>query len=175
MGFHAVARLAAYARGMATRRVAHADCGTCRANRGDMPAPGGVIYEDRLWRLEHIVRPIPMAGWLILKPLRHIETVAGLTPSEARTLGPLVTRTAGALQRATGVKKVYVGLFAEAKDFAHIHIHLIPRPVRLAARLRGPLIFGLMRTERDRAPLREAERISDAVRRSLRSDHSASS
>ena len=160
---------------MPTRRVLHADCGTCRSNRGELPAPGGVIYEDRLWRLEHCLRPIPLAGWLVLKPLRHVESVARLTPAEARSMGPLIARTADALQRATGVKKVYVGLFAEAKAFPHIHIHLIPRPVRLSARLRGPLIFELMRTERDRAPLREAERIAGAVRRSLRSGHSASS
>jgi diadenosine tetraphosphate (Ap4A) HIT family hydrolase len=152
---------------MPDTRVAYATCGTCRANRGELPAPGGVIYEDRLWRLEHAMRPLPMAGWLILKPLRHVESIAGLRPAEAKTLGPLVTRTSKALQRASGVKKVYVGLFAEAKDFAHIHIHLIPRPVRLSPKLRGPLIFGLMRTARDRAPLAEAERISEAVRRSL--------
>ena len=113
------------------------------------------------------MRPLPMAGWLILKPLRHVESIADLTPAEARSLGPLVARTSKALQRATGAKKVYVGLFAEAKSFAHIHIHLIPRPVRLSPRLRGPLIFALMRTERDRASIAKAERISQAVRRAL--------
>jgi diadenosine tetraphosphate (Ap4A) HIT family hydrolase len=128
-----------------------------------------VIYEDALWRLEHVMRPLPMAGWLILKPLRHVESIAAVTPAEAASLGTLVMRTAKALERATGVKKVYVGLFAEATNFAHIHIHLIPRPARLAARLRGPLIFELLRSDRvrDRAPLAEAEKISDAVRRSL--------
>ena len=152
---------------MPAHRVPHPSCGTCRSNRGELAAPGGVIYEDRIWRLEHVMRPLPMAGWLILKPLRHVESVAGLTPAEAKTLGPLVTRTSKALQSATGAKKVYVGLFAEAKDFAHIHIHLIPRPVRLSPKLRGPLIFGLMRTARDRAPVAEAKRIAAAVRRSL--------
>ena len=29
------------------------ECGTCRANRGEFPTPGGVIYQDGLWRLEH--------------------------------------------------------------------------------------------------------------------------
>src|SRR2546428_9336935 len=74
---------------------------------------------------------------------------------------------AAALQRATGARKVYVGLFAEAKAFPHIHIHLIPRPRRLAARLRGPLIFALMRTDKDRAPLADAVRIAERTRRSL--------
>jgi hypothetical protein len=35
-------------------------CGTCRANRGEIPAPGGVIHQDALWRLEHIFEPIPI-------------------------------------------------------------------------------------------------------------------
>ena len=152
---------------MASRRIAHPDCGTCKANRGEIIAPGGVIYEDRWWRLEHCTRPIPMAGWLILKPVRHVESIAGLTAAEARTLGPLITRTANALERATRVKKVYVGLFAEAKNYAHIHIHLIPRPRKLPDRLRGTRIFELMRRTRDRAPLHDAERIAASVRRAL--------
>jgi diadenosine tetraphosphate (Ap4A) HIT family hydrolase len=152
---------------VATHAKTHADCGTCKGVRNELGAPGGVIYEDRLWHLDHIVRPLPMAGWLILKPKRHVESVAMLTEAEARALGPLIARTAAALERATKVKKVYVGLFGEAKLFAHVHIHLIPRPLDLSDDLRGPLIFGLMRTEGDRVPVSEAERISAAVRRSL--------
>src|SRR5438067_10442513 len=148
-------RTCGYARSVPAKR--HADCGTCRANRGELPAPGGVIYSDRLWQLEHMIRPIAMAGWLILKPKRHVESIAALTKGEARTLGPLVTQISRALERATGAKKVYIGLFAEARSFAHIHIHLIPRPRRLPARLRGPLIFELMRTDQERAPISEAE------------------
>ena len=145
-----------------------ASCGTCKGVRNELGAPGGVIYEDRLWHLDHIAPPIPMAGWLILKPKRHVESVAKLTPAEARTFGPLVTRAAAALERATGVKKVYVGLFGEAKDFPHVHVHLIPRPLDLSDDLRGPLIFGLMRTDVDRAPLKDAERIAARVRTALR-------
>ena len=152
---------------MATSAKARADCGTCKGVRNELGAPGGVIYEDRLWHLDHIVRPLPMAGWLILKPKRHVESVAKLTDAEARALGPLIARTAAALERATKVKKVYVGLFGEAKLFPHVHLHLIPRPVDLGDDLRGPLIFGLMRTDADRAPLSEALRICAAVRRSL--------
>ena len=152
---------------MARRAIASAECGTCKGVRNELGAPGGVIYEDRLWHLDHIIRPLPMAGWLILKPKRHVESVAKLTDGEARALGPLIARTAAALERATKVKKVYVGLFGEAKLFAHVHIHLIPRPQGLGDDLRGPLIFGLMRTEDDRAPVSEAVRISGAVRRAL--------
>ena len=153
---------------MATRRDVRGNCGTCKGVRGELGAPSGVIYEDRLWHLDHIAPPIPMAGWLVLKPKRHVESVAKLTPAEARAFGPLVARAAAALEKATGVKKVYVGLFGEAKDFPHIHAHLIPRPLDLSDDLRGPLIFALMRTETDRASLSDAERIAARVRTALR-------
>ena len=47
-----------------------ADCVGCQANRGEIVAPGGALYDDGLWRLEHTFEPFPMVGWLILKPLR---------------------------------------------------------------------------------------------------------
>src|SRR5438477_339126 len=85
-------RVSPYARRMSSR--AHPNCGTCKGARGELDAPGPVIYEDRLWFLAHMARPIAMAGWLVLAPRRHIESVAALTPAEARALGPLVTRAA---------------------------------------------------------------------------------
>src|SRR5947209_5697872 len=63
-------------------------CLTCRANRGEIVAPGGVIYEDALWRLEHSLEPIPMIGWLILKPLRHVEAFADFTPRRGGVVRP---------------------------------------------------------------------------------------
>lgn len=135
--------------------------------RNQLGAPGGVIYEDDLWHLDHIIRPIPMAGWLILKPKRHIESISAMSPEEARGFGEVASRAAAALEAATGVKKVYVGSFGEAQNFAHVHVHLIPRPLDLDDAHRGPLIFELMRTDADRAPISEAERIAEAVRRTM--------
>lgn len=135
--------------------------------RNQLGAPGGVIYEDDLWHLDHIIRPIPMAGWLILKPKRHIESISAMSPEEARGFGEVASRAAAALEAATGVKKVYVGSFGEAQSFAHVHVHLIPRPLDLDDAHRGPLIFELMRTDADRAPISEAERIAEAVRRTM--------
>src|SRR2546425_3949235 len=104
----------------------HRDCGTCRANRGELAAPGGVVYEDALWRAEHAIEPIPMVGWLVLKPLRHVEAFADLTPEEAAAFGPIAHRLTRAMTAVLGPVKVYVCLFAEAEHFTHIHVHLIP-------------------------------------------------
>jgi diadenosine tetraphosphate (Ap4A) HIT family hydrolase len=96
----------------------------CRANRGEVATPGGALYDDGLWRLEHALAPFPIVGWLILKPLRHVESLAELTPEEAAALGPLLRRITAALQAELTPARVYAALFAES--VAHVHIHVIP-------------------------------------------------
>jgi diadenosine tetraphosphate (Ap4A) HIT family hydrolase len=144
------------------------ECGTCRANRGEIPTPGGVIYQDELWRLEHTFEPIPLVGWLVLKSLRHIEVFADFTDDEAATLGPLIRRTTAAMLEALQPTKVYVCQFSEAEGFAHLHFHLIPRFADTPAELRGPHVFDLLRqaTEQRRnlADLAEAAKAADAIR-----------
>ena len=142
--------------------MAHDACVTCRANRGDIAAPGGVIYEDALWRLEHTFEPIPMVGWLVLKPLRHTESVADLTPEEAAGLGPLLQRAVSAMTDVLKSVKVYVSLYAEAENAAHIHFHLIPRHQGMAADRLGPLVFHFLaeahREQRNLGDVEEAGR-----------------
>lgn len=117
---------------------------TCKANRGELSAPGGVIYRDALWQIEHILQPIPMAGWLIAKPLRHVTSFADLTEDEAAAFGPLARRTVAALQRELDAEKVYLCLFAEAEGFVHIHLHLIPAMREWSKEQRGPAVFDLI-------------------------------
>lgn len=148
------------------------DCGTCRANRGEIVAPGGVIHEDPLWRIEHILRPIPMLGWLIAKPIRHVTSFAALTSQEAASFGPLIHRTTRALQRIMDAEKVYLCLFAEAEGFVHIHFHLIPAARGLPIGRRGPAIFDLIgeaKREGDLADPTAAAAIADRVRAALAS------
>jgi len=154
--------------------VAHDACVTCRANRGEIPAPGGVIYEDAHWRLEHTFEPIPMVGWLVLKPLRHTESVADLTPDEAASLGPLLQRVAAAMTEVLTPVKVYVSLYAEAENAAHIHIHLIPRHEGMPADRLGPWVFHFLaeahRERRNLGDVETATRAVEAIREALRKD-----
>lgn len=146
-------------------------CGTCRANRGELAAPGGVIYQDALWRLEHVIEPLPLAGWLVLKPLRHVEAFADLTPDEAATFGPLVRRVTAAMTDALHPAKVYLCQFSEARGFAHIHFHLIPRFAETPPERRGPDVFTLLseasREGRNLVPVEAAERAAAAIRERL--------
>lgn len=147
-----------------------ADCKTCKANRGELQAPGGVIHRDELWQLEHMLEPLPMAGWLIAKPRRHVTAFSALTDDEAATFGPLVRRTMAALERVTGAEKVYLCLFAEAAGFVHLHFHLIPAMREWTREQRGPAVFDLIGEATRRGNLvdpADAAAIADRVRAAL--------
>ncbi len=149
-----------------------AACGTCRANRGELPSPGGHVFDDGLWRVEHVIEPLPMLGWLVVKPLRHITSLADLTDSEAAALGPLLRRITAALHQVLRPAKVYSVLFAEQEGFAHVHFHLIPRATNLPTDLRGPAVFQLMakaRAEGNLADPLEAGRVAARVTEAMAS------
>ncbi len=144
-------------------------CVACRANRGEIVAPGAALYDDGLWRLEHTFEPIPMVGWLVLKPLRHVESLADLTAEEAAALGPLLRRISQAMNETLAPAKVYAALFAEA--VAHLHIHLIPRAADLPEASRGPDVFTLLsqaaHTGKNLGDVDEARHVALAIKQRL--------
>lgn len=148
-----------------------ADCLTCRLNKGAGRAPGGVIYDDGQWRLEHAIEPIPMVGWLVLKPLRHVEAFAKLTEAEAASFGPLVRRITRATTAVLEPEKIYLSMYMEAEGFAHLHVHLIPRFAGTAPDRRGPRIFEYLRESttlgRNLGDISDAARVADAIRKLL--------
>lgn len=154
---------------------ARGDCLTCLANRGEQMAPGGAIYRDALWCLEHALEPIPLAGWLVLKPLRHVESFAALSAEEAASFGPLVRRVTAAMTEVLAPAKVYLCLYAERDDAQHIHFHLIPRFDATPLERRGPGVFEYLREAGQRgenlAPVAEAERIARELRARLSDSH----
>lgn len=120
-------------------------CRTCRLIAGDEPGgPGGLIYGDELWEIEHAIEPLPLLGWLVLRPRRHVEHFADLTPEEALTFGPLVHRVTAAMTEILHPAKIYLSLYAEAEGFAHLHVHLIPRYLDTPDDHRGPRIFAYL-------------------------------
>ena len=138
-------------------------CGTCRANRGELRTPGGVIYEDQLWRVEHKLEPLQIAGWPVAKPLRHVTAFAELTEDEAAAFGPLMRRVMSALTKVVSPAKVYLCLLAEQKGFDHVHFHVIPRAPDLPERFHGMAILHY-----DASPTwTEAETVAQKVQRRL--------
>ncbi len=148
-------------------------CGTCRANRGELIAPGGVIYDDGFWRLEHVLEPIPMVGWLVLKPLRHVESMVDLTEEESLAFSSLSQRVMRAMRDVLHPEKIYLCLFAEAEGFAHIHYHLIPRFAETPTERRGPGVFEYLaeahRLNQNLADVSDAMKAVEAIRDCLAS------
>lgn len=137
-------------------------CVACQANRGELVAPGGVIWDDGLWRVEHQLAPAVLPGWLILKTLRHVESLADLTREEAAALGPLLQKLTAALEAETGADRIYSALFAEA--VRHVHVHIIPRRGDVPTSERGPAIFSRTPNASDAACAALATRIADRLR-----------
>jgi len=100
-------------------------CMACDVLAGRLKPPGGVIYEDEYWMVDHCVSPVMLRGFLIIKLKRHCEHLAELAPAEAVAFGPIMRNTCLALSRVLKPVKVYVCSFGEAVK--HIHFYVIPR------------------------------------------------
>jgi diadenosine tetraphosphate (Ap4A) HIT family hydrolase len=139
------------------------ECLACDVLEGRIRPPGGVIFADEHWVVDHSISPVRLRGWLIVKPRRHVEDVADLTPAEAASLGPLASATARAVRDALGPDRVYVCSFGE--EWRHVHVHVVPRYAGME-----PLsweLLGLMWSETSpwACDDHEAEAAAEAVRR----------
>ncbi|HET6816326.1 MAG TPA: hypothetical protein VFH66_03770 [Mycobacteriales bacterium] len=101
-------------------------CLACDLTSGRQPLPGGVVHESASWRVEHCVGPLGV-GTLLVKPLRHVSSVADLSPDESAELGPLLTRVAGVVQQLVEPEQVYVCLWSHAGRLAG-HVHFVVQP-----------------------------------------------
>lgn len=83
--------------------------------------------------MEHCVGPLGV-GTLIVKPERHVEHVADLTPEEARELGPVLRQAAAVVTALCSPEQVYTCLWSHAG--AHpAHVHWVVQPVTKEVRL----------------------------------------
>jgi hemoglobin len=103
-----------------------AGCLACDLTSGRTRLPGGMIDETQHWRVEHCVGPLGV-GTLLVKPLRHVESVADLSANESTELGPLLTRVADAVDQLCRPEQVYVCLWSHAGR-ARGHVHFVVQP-----------------------------------------------
>lgn len=105
------------------------DCFICRKHRGEVPLPGGAIYEDDLFFACHAFQPDKTdslyLGWVIIELKRHVKELSDLTDEESAQLGRLMNRLAHALMSLPNVEHVYSYLFGDG--IPHFHLHLFPR------------------------------------------------
>jgi diadenosine tetraphosphate (Ap4A) HIT family hydrolase len=129
------------------------------------------IWSAPGWRVAHAFNS-SLAGWLVVLPTRHLESVDELTVAESEALGNLLRETSGALKSVTGCLKTYVMMFAEAEGFSHLHFHVVPRMSDFAEDRLGPKVFAYLKEQ----PLSDFRRdqISLQVRRAFEIQESAS-
>jgi diadenosine tetraphosphate (Ap4A) HIT family hydrolase len=102
-------------------------CLACDLTEGRRPLPGGLIFSTQGWLVEHCVGPLGL-GTLIVKPKRHVTSVADLTEAEASELGPLLRRASLAASQLADASQVYNCLWSHAGGVP-VHIHYVVQPV----------------------------------------------
>jgi histidine triad (HIT) family protein len=116
-----------------------APCPECEIVAGRRVPPGGVVARWPGFVLHAIDGPTPVAGWLVLAPVRHVRAVFDLPDAEAARLGALAGHVLRTMKAALRAEHAYSIALGEALH--HAHIHLVPRYADTPARLRGPRIF----------------------------------
>lgn len=119
-------------------------CSACAEVGGQISAPGGMIHDDGLWFVSHHTGRYTDPGELIVKTHRHCESLAELTPEEARALGPVLHSAVRALETVVAAERIYAVSFNER--LRHVHFLLLPRT---AAMPRGHVISDLYRRARN--------------------------
>jgi diadenosine tetraphosphate (Ap4A) HIT family hydrolase len=112
-------------------------CPQCRA-AAEAP-PGGWLIDDPNFVAHGVLGPSPIAGWVVIAPRRHVESLTELEPELQQQWFAIAARIDGVLRRELGATKVYLALFAEVVP--HLHLHVIPRYRDTPAELRGPRCF----------------------------------
>ncbi len=99
-------------------------CLACELVEGKRTAPGGIIFENGNWQVDHVNHPILLKGMLIVRLKRHCEVFGDITSSEAVSLGEILQRASAALQSVVQPERVYICLFGES--LRHVHFFMIP-------------------------------------------------
>ena len=147
-----------------------ASCPVCRENAGDVASPGGVIWEDELWFVQHAPPPYPLAGWTMLHTQRHVQGPAHFTDEEAKSYGPVLRHITRALEEVTNTPRVYVVAFGESTP--HMHAHLAPRyadlPSNQVAWGVADLFRGVANGTQPGVPESDALAVADKLRAALK-------
>ncbi len=143
-------------------------CFACTNNAAATLPDREQLIRTEHWRVAHAFNSA-LPGWLVLLPTRHVLSYAELTDAAAAELGPLLLDLSRALPQLVDCVKTYQMLFAEAEGFAHLHIHLVPRPAELTPELKGPGIFGYLgRPEEEWVPTERMDELARQLRELVR-------
>ena len=78
----------------------------CELADGRRPLPGGRIFKTDYWLVEHCLGRLGL-GTLIVKPERHVTSVANLSDDEAAELGPLLRCASAVAEQLVSAEQTY--------------------------------------------------------------------
>jgi diadenosine tetraphosphate (Ap4A) HIT family hydrolase len=137
----------------------NSDCPYCLPEHGDQEPIGGWVHRDEHWLVAQGPAGTTVPGALKITSRRHFIDFAEMTPPEAASFGPLLTRLDAALRQATDAERVH--LVSTRDRVQHFHAWLYPRPA--SHPLRGTAFLNAPQHS-DPA---DAERAAHAIRRHL--------
>jgi diadenosine tetraphosphate (Ap4A) HIT family hydrolase len=114
--------------------------------RSDLPPRENVWRVGDTWRVA-LAFNSSLAGWAVVIPTRHVESLDELTDQESSSLGILLRDLTRALKTVTGCLKTYVMLLAEMPGFNHVHFHVVPRMDDLPSDRVGTSVFAYLKEE----------------------------
>lgn len=98
------------------------NCLGCSMGKGEIPAPGGTIYEDETFMLTQDPE-IPLDGFLILSCKRHINSLTELSKEERYTLMDLAAFSIEVLKRLDVTQEITI---VQEERSKHFHMWLFP-------------------------------------------------
>ncbi len=105
------------------------ECLVCRKHRGEVTAPGGLIFADDLISIYHAQlwgeEKDHYLGHIFVESNRHVPQLADLNEQEAQAIGLWTSRVAKALLQVEGMEHVYS--FYIGDGVPHVHVHVIGR------------------------------------------------
>lgn len=144
-------------------------CAICKANSGEVPIPGGIIFENDLWLVRHLTPGRGVPGWTMVQSQRHVAGISGFNDAEAANFGPAFRHLHQVLQDVTGALRIYTASMNESSP--HFHCHLVPRYVRMPKDSSAWEVFDLYRASAEGeivVDAAEVDRLTKAYRAALK-------
>ncbi len=119
------------------------NCAICNASMDTSSVPGGIVYEDDLWLVHHVMSGRGVPGWMMVQTRRHVAGIAFFNDAEALSFGPTFRHLQKVLMEVTGALRIYTASMNESVP--HFHCHVVPRYEAMPKNAKGWEVFDLFR------------------------------
>ena len=99
-------------------------CLSCAFSKGEFILPCGMAYKDELFTLAQDFE-LPIPGFLVIAPKRHVENFSELTEEERIKMFELINKTIKILKENHICERFNV--IFEEKEGRHFHVWMMPR------------------------------------------------